>query len=131
MPKTAWRGYRGSALESIDSIPISAAIHNTSTAFRQTKTSPSIYVLSDPWKSCIIGIEEEITNARLGHLERHVERDLRPGRAPGGEDSASDDRVCLSGCIPEGFRQARTGAAQPLRPGGAAVALQHRAERHH
>src|SRR5471032_961699 len=90
------------------------------------ETYASSFVLASPGQSCIISLGGK-TNARLAGFARHVERDFRSGSARGGEDPAADTGLLLSGDLPSGFRQARVGPTQPLRPGGAAFAFQHRA----
>src|SRR5580700_5260507 len=86
------------------------------------------YVLSDSRR--IIAMEET-ADARLGDLEQHVGPDFCTGRAAAGENPAPDCRVHLSGVCAARFRETGTGAAQPLRPGGAALALEYGPERHY
>jgi outer membrane protein assembly factor BamA len=61
--------------------------------------------------------------------------DLRPhvsvAASDRGEAAAPGDRLPGAGAAAAPLRQAGAGAAQPLRPGGSALALKHRAERHH
>src|ERR1039458_9563340 len=108
---------------------ISTPILEYSQAFnRPSKTYIALFVLSNSRHN---RHGEEKSDARVGLFERHVEPDFRGRRPGGGEDSAAGDGVRFPGRDPEGLWQTGAGAAQSVRPGGAALAVQYGAERHH
>ena len=79
-----------------------------------------------------IGTLGEVPDGRFDtDREWHLAAHASARRSMAGEADSASYRLCVPGGIPAHLRQARAGAAQSIRPGGPALAFQHRAERDH